>query len=738
MELIYIFRILYQRKWIILICTILAIAAAFILTRNKKPIYRSTAQLSTGYTVSEDIKLSDEIFNLSQIDVKFNNVIADMTSAKVMSLLSYDLILHDFNSAKPFRKPDESALKNKPRFKKLDFAGLSKIFEDKKDSMLILNPGNPSDKNLLDILELYDYTPKSVKQRLFAGRYQRTDYIDVSFRSENAELSAFAVNTLCIDFERYYETNRRERSVESVVLLDSLLKKRKQELDDKISLRTKFLNDSVSNPLDANLVGASKLGQIGQYEASLAEENGKVQDLSYQIEQLGKQLNSIPATSTTTSPASGGNSEFLGLRRQYADLYDEYQKKGSNDPDMRKRLDDLQAKMKEKANQTPNTTSNNDVGLSNNQRSSLTQQKITAEGNLRSANSKINFYHSKLSELRSQLGNTSPRFSAKLDQMDKDVEFANLEYKNAKEKVNLAGNITDGSIHTFKQTMIAQPASEPEPSRRMIILALSGLSAFILTALVFIFLAFIDQSIKTPSQFQRQTDLKLLGSINWINLKQTSLEDQVTQIEKEDATRNNSFRELLRKLRYEIEKSGKRVILFTSTEPRQGKTTLSQALAFSLSLGKHKVLLIDTNFCNNDLTTMNSALPTLEQFSGNGQLDPNQLEHMITKTGVKNVDIIGCKGGDYTPSEILPKNHLLNYLPDLLKKYDYIFMEAAPLNGFTDTKELVQYADGIIAIFSAHAEIKQADKESIKFLSGMKDKFLGAVLNKIVKTDMNQ
>ena len=38
--------------------------------------------------------------------------------------------------------------------------------------------------------------------------------------------------------------------------------------------------------------------------------------------------------------------------------------------------------------------------------------------------------------------------------------------------------------------------------------------------------------------------------------------------------------------------------------------------------------------------------------------------------------------------------------------YDYIFMEGAPLNGYSDSKELVQYADGVIAIFSATSEIQ--------------------------------
>jgi polysaccharide biosynthesis transport protein len=64
-------------------------------------------------------------------------------------------------------------------------------------------------------------------------------------------------------------------------------------------------------------------------------------------------------------------------------------------------------------------------------------------------------------------------------------------------------------------------------------------------------------------------------------------------------------------------------------------------------------------------------------------------------------------------------------------------MEGAPLNVFTDTKELIKYADGLIAIFSADATYTAADKESISFLMENKEKFLGAILNRVQEDNLN-
>jgi Mrp family chromosome partitioning ATPase len=58
-------------------------------------------------------------------------------------------------------------------------------------------------------------------------------------------------------------------------------------------------------------------------------------------------------------------------------------------------------------------------------------------------------------------------------------------------------------------------------------------------------------------------------------------------------------------------------------------------------------------------------------------------------------------------------------------------LEGAPLNDYTDTKELIHYSDGIVAVFSSEASLSANDKESIRFFKQNDKKFLGAILNKV-------
>ena len=76
-------------------------------------------------------------------------------------------------------------------------------------------------------------------------------------------------------------------------------------------------------------------------------------------------------------------------------------------------------------------------------------------------------------------------------------------------------------------------------------------------------------------------------------------------------------------------------------------------------------------------------------------------------------------------------------MKELREYYDFIFMEGAPLNTYTDSKELIRYADAIVAVFSAENVFTAADKESIKFIKENKTKLLGAVLNKVKEENFN-
>lgn len=729
MDFIYLMRVLLKRKWIILASGILAAALAFILTQNQEKQYRSSAQIATGYTATQQITVGEQNpGGYLESENKFNNAIVGLTSQQVLSLVGYNLMLNDLSSATPFHKLTEED-KHTDVYKAVNPEEAKKMLREKLSNMAVLNSSKPEEKKLLEYLKLYGYDIKTLKKHLNVYRYERSDYIQIDYNSEHPELSAFVVNDVFQQFMRYNGEVNRVYSKEAIDTLKSIMDKKKEDLDLKVlAARNQGYNYDVEG-VDATLA------TVGELEKSLADEKAKKTQNEIELKKVNQRLSSLsdePANNT-----GGNNEEIIRAQKARTEAYDAYLKNPADQAlynrylQLKKEYEDLV-----RNSSSGQSTVRNDNKLD---RSALLDRKSDLDFDIQANNRIIGSLQQKINVLKNEASAISFQ-GRNAETIKNELDMAQKDYLAAKQNYNNATDIRSSqSINNFKQVLLGQPAIDPEPSKRPLIIALAAIAAMVTTMLIIIFLTYLDSSIKTPIIFSKSVNLKLMSMVNFMDMKNKNLADIVANRDSSDNThdrsRFNAFRESIRKLRYEIESTGKKVFLFTSTKKGQGKTTLIQALSYSMSLSKKKILIIDTNFCNNDLTVQLNAKPILEkiipQQSLNGKNLVDQIKSYSKDIGVGSVFAIGSEGGDYTPSEILPRENLLHHLQELTSEFDYIFLEGPPLNDFSDSKELAQYVEGVIAVFSAQHIIKQIDKQSIGFFKELNGKFCGSILNMV-------
>lgn len=726
MDVLYFFRVLLKRKWLIIGSALLAAVVAYMFTKKEVKMYKSTTRISTGFSMMDEIKISNDNFNLMEADNKFNNALVTFQSPSVISMLSYRLILHDLQDPHPFR-PLKPAQKNSDIYKSIKITDAVETFENKLRTISILTSFKPEEKQLLEFLKLYGYDYQSLSENLSIYRLQHTDYIQVDFKSENPLLSAFVANDVFNQFQRYYTSMRSQKSTESLDTLQSLLEKKKVELDSiNTSLRALGI-------LDPTVESTSKFEQVTQLESSLSDEKSKLTNLQYSLEKVNQKLNKQPAAKAA---AGTTNDELLLARRAMNDAYSEYLQSGSTDQAAFNKYNRLKTAYQSKVAEY--SSSKTEEVVSSGSDASLQEKKSDLEVDIAAARQNISSLEGRINSTKSNISQDASK-NVEVAALLKEADLANKEYLAAKEKLNAATDVK-AALNNFRQVLVAQPAIEPEPSKKLVIVALAGTCTLVLCILVIALLTYLDFSLKTPDVFARSVNLKLITMVNLLNLKNNKVVDLVSastaesEYQPTDVRRSNVFRESIRKLRFEVESSGKKIFLFTSARKGEGKTTLIQALAYSLSHSKKKVLVIDTNFCNNDLTVQMNAEPMLDKIRLTGENNNiiEQVKASAFNSTDMNVFTIGCESGDYTPSEVLPDNSILYNLRKLTEEYDYILLEGPPLNDFSDSKELARHVDGVIAIFGANHSIKQIDTDSIDFFKSMNGKFCGAVLNKVV------
>ena len=723
MDLLYLLHSLLRKKWIIIFSALVGVAAGIAFSLTLKKSYTALAQYSTGFTMGKKVQIkSEETFNIFEIDFQFKNVIETFKSPVVLGMVSYKLMLHDLESEHPYRTLTEEQ-KRTTHYISVDQSKLRNTLRNKILLMEELNTNDPDERRMKDFIGLYGYDQLTLMKKFLIERVPGTDYLNIWFKSDHPELSAFVVNDIGDEFQLFFTRIYSTRSAESSVKLDSLTKAKKTELDKANKLYEDFRN-KIGSP-DISGISIAAMDIVNDATSNYTNESAKLNTYKSQLKSVDEQLRNLGSSGNA---GVNNNSEILRLRKENNDLA--ARMSGGNDPNIQQQIDDNNKKIAQLSS-AGNSGSSNQKDIQK-ERSDLTKKKYELEADIAATQINVGLFKQKMDEYRS-IATRGGGETVLAAQFESQIKILTTQYENLLRSQQSAQDVNIAPEINFKQTMLAQPPVAPDPDRRFLIVGGAGFAMLAISTILIILLDLIDGSMKTPSTFLRHTRLKLLSPINHVDLRKRD----VGTLFDINGDRKRKAEELLfventRKLRFEIENTGKKIFLFTSNKIGEGKTTVMEALANSFSLSRKKVLLVDSNFSNNTLTEKFQAKPSLEKFSVNGERNPlDKFEDIKSETPIPYVELVGCNFGNYTPSEILPKNNLLDHLRAIAENYDFVFIEGAALNTHADSKELSKYVDGIISVFSARSVLRQTDKESIQFLKHTGNKFVGAVLNEV-------
>jgi len=733
MELTAIFRLLIGRKWMLIIIPLVAAALAYLFSFNAEKKYRSSTLLSTSYTTNEGIQITEERVDLWAAGVKFDNMIQKMNSEQVLSLLSYHLMIHDLSNPSPFRKFDKGR-GNEAALPQIQADSLVVAFRSKLEKLELLSSFDEKEKNLIEWMERFGYNGWMIKKNLSIKRTGSTDFVEVSFVSENPQLSAFVVNKLCEEFIRFDSSLKSNNSTESVKFFADIVSEKKEIVEDKTSFLDHF---KASNNITGQEFTELKSSQVVSYELLKQEKADEIISKQLQLLNIEKQLRGMGGVTVNDNRDTG--EKIIQIRSKINELNQIYVSNGSNDKQLEETINNLRLELQKEMNKM--VISDPAQASTKLSRDVLLAKKSQMELELQIAQNSLGSLEVTINNLRGSVFSSASKKST-VESLEKELERASDEYLKAVEKYNTERNKSLLSQSSIKISQRGQPNGSPESSKRVLIVGMAYMASLALCVFVILGIELIDQKLKTPAKFQAHCDLKLVGWINNIETKGLDLKSLFKSNSSDAATEN--FKQFLRKIRFEIENSGAKVILVTSTKPGEGKSFIILSLAYSLSLLNKRTLIIDTNFRNNSLSKMLIAPATFQKMlqqdgqmklltnksgeAGNGEQGS---KNIISRTSDANIDVIGSSVGSDSPSEILAGKDFTGMIGQLRNHYDYIIMEGASLNQFSDSKELLSFTDKVLTVFSADSSLGNPDRESIEFIRSLKESFLGAILNKV-------
>ncbi|SDJ57212.1 Uncharacterized protein involved in exopolysaccharide biosynthesis [Pedobacter sp. ok626] len=707
-------KVLKRYKWVLILVPIVVVLITYFFVQNLPKEYSSEVQISTGLLDPSKKVINEQNVDFFKVSQQFSNIMEKLKMKKVMNLLSYNLILHDLEQPeKAFRKPSEKI----DSLSVEDKQAVIRLFKEKLLNKSVLTLADNHGKyKLLDIVASVGYNDYALSKELDISHADNSDYITIQLVSENADLSAYVVNTLAREFINNYSSDVSTNQNNSIVLLDSLLKNKAQVMNQKNEALSSFKRNK--GVLNLNEQSAIVYGQISEYEAQRTQALKEIQSNQGAINIIEGKLRGSDPLLAGSSRAD--NRAIIDLKRQLEIANSNLVDGNFKAADQRK-VDSLTRLITARNNQN----SDDNVVDIRSSKQALIQQKLALEVALQQAKSSISSLDKQLSVLRSRYSGMVP-YDAEISNYQRDAELATKDYMAALDQYN--NNKTEQNLGLKLQIEEIGVPGLPLPSKKWLYLLGAGMVSFLLVLAVVFIIFFLDGSINNSRQLESATKMPVLGNLNFLSSSDRSIRSIWNH--KEEEKEYGIYKNLLRSLRFEISnrlvKDASNILGVTSLDSSEGKTTIAYNLAYSFAMVGKKVLLIgeeprpvgDANI--KSLTTSQN----FEAFLVKKEIVAEDLITILSKS-VVNASIL----------EMQDERSLKAGFDVLKGQFDMIIIDINSLRDTNLAKEWLSFTEMNLAVFEAGKSIKDEDKEYLDLLK-KSNGFLGWILNKIKLTEI--
>lgn len=709
MELIKFINQLRRQKFILIGIPLFTVVLTYFLVRNLPDTYISASKISTGLADQSQNQFIESNNNSqeSKIDQQFSNLLQSIQMKKMLDQVSYLLMIHDLTSDTPYRKPSKLLLQLNDRARKHALEVYTRLYESRQ----ALSLWDEDQKGLNKVLISMGYDEKSLKKKMTVFRLNNSDYINIEFESDSPVLSAFVVNTLTDEFINYYTSLIKDNSVKATNFLDSVLKQKWSVMETQMNgLKDYKIKNRV---LNLNEQAKSLYAQIADFETRRDIAEKDILSITGALKSIDDKFNPKDRKYLESTLAKI-NQQIIATKDNIKQLNDDYVR-SNYDVRYKKKIDSLSDILTAQINSSTDKYILNPLAA----KESLVLQKMNLEVQLDLAKNGISTLKNELDRLNKKFDMLVPH-EAVIQSYEGAIDIASKEYIEILKKFNQT-SMESNFLIKLKQVEIGMPGQK-QPSKKMLLVGLSGVLSFIFCMVAMFILFYLDDSIHLPKELANKTNLPVLGFLPFIK---TSLLD-FNNIWNEETDNHAEFKKLLRSTRFEIgnEMDGNKILLLTSLNPMEGKTILALSLAYAYSSINKKVLVIDGNFSSPSITSTTNSTLFLEDL----------LQNKISVYDIQssqNINILGTRGGDVSLLELSDAHNIQEKLAALKNNFDVIIIETAALSTLNKSKEWIDFGDKLVAVFEANQTISFSKNEDVNYLKSLDNKFIGWVLNKV-------
>ena len=688
-------NVIAKRRWAVLFCLLVIFTTVAIGTLKKKPIYEGKVLIEID-PEQPNVLSFQEVLQLTSVDID------SYRGTQYEVLQSRTLAEHVVDNLKLYRYPEFY----KGRF-------LFGLIQSDPDKIPKASDPEPPDRSM----NAYRNTVRNFIDNIDVSPVRRSNLVEVSYYSENAEMAARIANRLADD---YIDQNLKVKFDETMKASDWLSRQ-------LVGLKAKVekSDDALQSYARANSIifVEEKQNLVNERLKQLQEAYTKAQTERFQRESL---YNLVQAGRVQDLPGFADNRLIQDLSVRLAELQREYaQLTATVKPEypkaiaLKKQIDTIQASL-------------------DHQKKNLSQNIIDS---YRTALADEKFLEQALDEQKKVVN---------------DIAEKSIQYNILKREVDTNKQLYEGLLTRMKEATVsaglnssnirivdaAEVPKSPVKPRVFLNLALGitlGVAAGV--GLAF-FQEYLDNTLKTADEVERLLRLPSLGLLpDYIGNGDGKAGGEKLAIVSHDnngalAPAVQTGREAIeayRTLRTSILLSANpvpKVLLVTSALPSEGKTTVTVNLGATLASLGSKVVIVDCDMrrpCCHRSTGVENKPGFVRCLTGHVGLT----DAILPVPGVPNLSVIPCGPIPPNPAEVLSSPLTVDLLRRLRSEFEYVLLDSPPLLTVSDSRILSTLTDAVVLVTRAYSTPFDLVRRARGLLYNAGARILGVALNNV-------
>lgn len=335
-------------------------------------------------------------------------------------------------------------------------------------------------------------------------------------------------------------------------------------------------------------------------------------------------------------------------------------------------------------------------------------------------------------------------------------------------ETNLTKDLKTNAVSIVEHSPLARRPVSPSPIKS----TAAGLLGGLLAGLGFVYVSsLMDRSLKTVDQAEAISGLPVLAAVPEVKNKEAS-ENGATEddeagsryrlvAEAPEGPAAESFRNLRASLSLLGPEVDRKIFIFTSASPEEGKSFTSANYALSLAQQGYNVLLIDGDMrrptlhkifqptgSDSRIRNRDEPLGIVDYMVGGAELrsviravSSSRLEPALPLNGSKATPAEGSGPGQLwllaggrrapNPAELLSGNAFPKLLADAREQFDRIIIDSAPILAVSDTLLMAPHVQSVCLVVRAARTPRNAVVRSLAMLETSGARPVGLVLNRL-------